>query len=411
MSQLHKRFSTDQVKLILEWYESGNLKLPEVLSRLEVKERRFYKLLNSYRRNKKGFTVHYGRSQANRHLAVETEQAIRTGLEADKALIDNPNVPIRHFNYSAIRDEVGAMTGDRPALSTIISRAKDWGYYMVPPPKRAHTREVLTEAVGMLLQHDSSHHLWSPFASAKWTLITTIDDHSRKLLYGDFHELETTWAHIQAAESVILKYGRGLAYYADNHSIFRFVSHRDSVWVNQKVGTDEATTQWKQCIEAAGMQVWYAMSPQAKGKIERPYSWLQDRVVRKCAKAGIADIGGAREILASELDRYNNYQVHSTTGEVPTKRFERAVAEGRTMFQPLQLAPPITSTKDIFCLRETRVVDGYRRVHWQKYSLPAPKDVPIGARVELHIIPELPAPEVRIWYQNKLRQVSRFNKE
>lgn len=67
------------------------------------------------------------------------------------------------------------------------------------------------------------------------------------------------------------------------------------------------------------------MSPEAKGKIERPYRWLQDRIVRRCAKAGIADITGARDILA-------------------------------------------------------------------------------GMRVELHIIPEQPAPEIRLWYQNRLRR-------
>ncbi len=408
MSQLHKRFSSDQVKLILEWYDQDKLSLNEALQRLEIKERRFYKLLAQYRKDRKRFKIDYGRSTANRRIAPEVEQAIRTELEADKRLIEHPDIAIRYYNYSAIRDAVVSSTGQPLSAPTVINRAKDWGYYIAPPPKKAHDREVLTEAVGMLLQHDASRHLWSPFAEAKWSLITTLDDHSRFMLYGDLFETETTWAHIQATERVVLRYGSGLAYYADNHAIFRFVSHRDSIWVNQKVGTDDVATQWKQCVEAAGMQVWYAMSPQAKGKIERPYRWLQDRIVRRCAKAGIIQIDDAREILKSELDRYNNYQVHSTTGEVPAKRFQRAVVDGRTAFRPLQPQPPITSTKDIFCLRETRVVDGYRRISWQKYVLPAPKDVPIGARVELHIIPELPAPEVRVWYQGRLCQVYRF---
>jgi len=408
MAQLHKRLTTDQVKLIMEWFEAGTLSEAQALERLGIKRRQFFTLLARWRKNKRSFSIAYGRTTANRRIAPEVEKRVKQELEADKQLIESPDIAIRYYNYSAIRDEVVKATGQPLSVNTVINRAKDWGYYLVPPPKRAHDREVLTEAVGMLLQHDASRHLWSPLAKKKWSLVTTIDDHSRKLLYGDFQEDETAWFHIQAAESVILKYGIGLAYYSDNHSIFRYVAHRDSIWVNQRLGTDDVATQWKQCIEAAGMQVWYAMSPQAKGKVERPYRWMQDRIVRRCAKAGIIQIGDAREILADELDRYNNYQVHSTTGEVPSKRFERAIREGRTVFKPLQLNPPITSTKDIFCFRETRVVDGYRRISWQKYIFQAPKDIPVGAKVQLHIIPELPAPEIRLWYQDKLYQVYRF---
>jgi hypothetical protein len=61
----------------------------------------------------------------------------------------------------------------------------------------------------------------------------------------------------------------------------------------------------------------YALSPQAKGKIERPYRWLQDRLVRTCAREGIRTIDAARDVLRYEVHRYNQHQVHSTTGEIP----------------------------------------------------------------------------------------------
>jgi len=71
----------------------------------------------------------------------------------------------------------------------------------------------------------------------------------------------------------------------------------------------------------------YALSPQAKGKIERPYRWLQDRIVRTCARENIRKIEETREVLAYEVKRYNEQQVHSTTGEIPIIRFERARKE------------------------------------------------------------------------------------
>jgi hypothetical protein len=407
MSQIHKRFSSEQIKLILTLHDQGSITKRECLERLEVKERQFYALLARYRAHPKKFTIEYKRRYPTNRIPRAVEQAIHRELEAEKRLIDHPQMPVKFYNYAAIRDAVVKETGQGVTAQTVINRAKSWGFYIEKPKRRAHTREVLTEAAGMLLQHDASEHLWSPFADRKWSLITTLDDHSRKLLYGGLFETESAWTHIQAAESVILKYGVGLAYYSDNHSIFRYIAHRDSTHINQVKGTDDVTTQWKQCLEATGMQAWYAMSPEAKGKIERPYRWLQDRIVRRCAKAGIADIAGARYILADELDRYNNHQVHSTTGEIPSKRFANAVADGRTVFHPLRLKPPITSTKDIFCLRTHRTVDGYGRVSYKGHSLEAPKAVPVGAKVELHIIPEQPAPEIRLWYQNKLLRAYR----
>ncbi len=50
-----------------------------------------------------------------------------------------------------------------------------------------------------------------------------------------------------------------------------FFAVRDSIWQLQRVGTDGIDTEWKRAVKASGMEVWYALSPQAKGKIERPY--------------------------------------------------------------------------------------------------------------------------------------------
>lgn len=409
MTQLHKRLTTENVRMVLNLYIGKKMETSEVLNQLGIKKRQFYNLLSEYRKNKKDFSIEYPRKTANRKIAPAVEQVARTELEKEKLIIDSRDIPVSDYNYSVVRDEVVKITGHNISLPTIINRAKSLDYYIKEKPKkRLHDREVITDAVGMLLQHDSSIHRWSPFIEEKWTLITTIDDHSRKLLFGDFFEKETVWGHIKAVESVVLKYGSGLSYYADNHSIFRFVCHRDSIWQNQIKGTDDAITQWRQVVESCGMNVIYALSAQAKGKVERPYRWLQDRIVRRCAKGGVKRIGDAKEILFDEIKRYNTKQVHSTTMEIPNVRFQRAIEENRTMFKPLKISQPITSTKDIFCLKETRRVNGYHQVSWQGKILNVKKDIPIGAIVQLNLIPENPTPELRLWHNNKLKQVFRF---
>lgn len=411
MSQLHKRFSSEQVKMILNLYIQKKMELKEVLAQLGVKERRFYKILAQYKKDKTSFSIEYSRDLPNRKLDENTEYLIMEELEKEKLIIENRNICINSYNYSAVRETVNDLAGQNIALNTVINRAKDWGYYIKDKPKkRLHDREVITDAIGMLMQYDSSHHLWSPFAQKKWTLITNLDDHSRKMLFGDFFDYETVWNHIKAVEATTLKYGAGLSYYTDNHSIFRFICHRDSIWQNQVKGTDDVITQWRQVVEACGMNVIYALSAQAKGKVERPYRWLQDRIVRRCAKLGIKEIDGAREILADEIYQYNSKRVHSTTGEIPNIRFQRAIDEGRNMFKPFQLNEPYKSTKDIFCLREQRRVNGYHQISWQGKILTVKKDVPIGALVDLRSIPENPTPELRLWHNNKLKQVFRFIK-
>ena len=104
--------------------------------------------------------------------------------------------------------------------------------------------------MGDLIQHDASLHKWSPFAEEKWTLITSLDDHTRMLLYADFVESETSWARIQSAQYLMQHFGIPHRYngsalqnqYVDNLRVFRLIQNRDSLWKNLVLGTDDVNT-------------------------------------------------------------------------------------------------------------------------------------------------------------------------
>lgn len=147
----------------------------------------------------------------------------------------------------------------------------------------------------------------------------------------------------------------------------------------------------------------YALSPQAKGKIERPYRWLQDRIVRTCARENIRKIEEVREILSYEVKRYNEQQVHSTTGEIPIIRFERALQEKKTLFRAFQIPYPYESTKDIFCIKEERTTNAYRKVSFEGIELKVPGVNP-HEKVELRMVPDEKTglTEIRFWYKGKL---------
>jgi hypothetical protein len=223
------------------------------------------------------------------------------------------------------------------------------------------------------------------------------------MLYADIVERETSWRHIMALEAVCLKYGLPLSYYVDSHSIFRFVEERDSIWRKHHLKTDDVDPQWKKVLRDCRVKVIYALSPQAKGKIERPYRWLQDRIVRTCARENLRTVDQVKKVLFYEVRRYNEKQVHSVTGEIPAMRFRRAIQEGKTLFLPFKVPLPYESTKDIFCLRQERTTNAYRKISLDGMELKVPGVNPYE-KVELRMVPneETGLTDIRFWHKGKL---------
>lgn len=403
-SQLHKRFSNDQVKTLLQKYASSELRAKDVVNHLGISRARFYELYTKYEEDPGAFTIDYTRESPTNVLDPKIEDNILKELRCEKEkIIENPLVPTKRYNYSYIQNLLLEKHKQTVSVPTIIDRAKKHGYWKGRPPKKIHDREVLTNFTGELIQHDSSHHLFAPDAQKKWYLITSLDDHSRAMLYADFWERETSWAHISAAQSVILKYGIPLQYYADQHSIFRYVKDRDkeTIWTHYSKFTDDVDPQWKQVLKDCGITPIYALSPQAKGKIERPYEWIQDHVVRTCVRNNITRIEDGREILKTEIEAYNWKRIHSTTKEIPMRRFEAAQKHQKTLFRPFEIKTPYQSSKDIFCLRLTRIADAYRTVSVNNLKLKVSGVMPRN-EVELRCIPneKTGLTEIRFWYKN-----------
>jgi len=163
------------------------------------------------------------------------------------------------INY--IRDRVRDHYHQKVPVPTIVKRAKEYNLYLSRPKRNAHNREVLTNYVGELIQHDSSEHKWAPYAGVKWHLITSLDDHSRLFLHAYFIERETSCDQIQALEKVVLRYGVPYEYYTDSHSIFRFVQGQDSIWRKHYLVTDDIDPQWKQVLQECRIELQYALSP------------------------------------------------------------------------------------------------------------------------------------------------------
>jgi hypothetical protein len=401
MSQLHKRLSDDQVYAFFQSYCQGALSRAEIQKVLEIGKTRFFALLRVFREDPKNFTIAYNRKTPAK-LSSQAESKIKKALLREKKIVEDPDLPISGYNYTAIHDRL-KKEGVQVSVPTIINRAKQLNCHKPRKKTKSHDREVLTESIGALIQHDASKHLWAPLAKEKWYLITSIDDYSRKLLFADFFTAETSWAHIQAAQTLIQTYGIPFKYYVDSLRVFRFVQGRDSFWRKHVLETDDVNTQWKKVMEELSIKVSHALSPQAKGKIERPYRWLQDRIVRTCIYENLSTIEEARLALKDEVNRYNNHQVHSTTKEIPAIRFNKALSSGNSLFRKFSIPKPYSSPLDIFCLRETRIINAYRRISLFNHTIEVP-NVPLRVPVEVHLIPypEREIMHIRIWFEQQM---------
>lgn len=410
---IHKRFTDEQVKDLMKRYKAGEISRVNIQTILSIGQTRFFALLKAYQDNPGSFSISYHRHSPTRTINQILERRIVQELQASQKLIKAKSVPIWRHNYSFIRQTLLEKDKQQVGLSTIIRKAKEHGFY-IPRKKtsKPHDREVITNNVGELIQHDSSQHLFAPKAGRKWWLITSIDDHSRFIFYAKLVEHDATWPHVVAVRYIFLKFGLPMRFYIDSDSIFRFVRKRDELHYRHHQFTDEARPQWTQILDECQVKPVFALSPQAKGKVERPYGWLQDHLVRLCYRESVTTLAQGNHILGQEVNAYNFKRVHSTIEEIPYLRYQRAVRDKRILFRPFRIPVPFQSTKDIFCIRMDRTVDAYRSVSINNLKIKF-SNAPIHEKVQLRIHPDMATgiSEIRFWHKDKLLDIQKVKTE
>lgn len=149
---------------------------------------------------------------------------------------------------------------------------------------------------GELVQIDGSPHAWFENRGEPCVLIVFIEDATGRT-FGKFFESETTRAYMITTWEYITRFGRPLACYSDKHGIFK---------VNQSnYSKTECETQYGRALRELGIDLIYANSPQAKGRVERTNETLQDRLVKELRLAGVSTIEEANCYLQTYWEKYN----------------------------------------------------------------------------------------------------------
>ena len=403
-NQIHKRIVLFFMKEVLENYDQKRIDIAEALVLLKLSKSQFCRYLKVYRKNPSEFEISYVRTSVNRKLSAETYGKITQLLKDEKELIRNPDVRIGKYNFAAISEELQRENSIEVSAETI--RKKAIALKLHRPKERFAKiyRELETTKIGRLFQHDTCIHQWSPFCKSFY-LILTVDDHSRRIIYAKFFEQETSMNHILAVRDTVQKHGLPLAYYTDRHSIFTFNLNNGPRQKTYQTVVEDADVQWKRVLAKLQIQGICANSPQAKGKVESKFKYLQGRVVRRCAKEEVITLEHAQRILDEEVRYYNEYRFHDVTGQTPLQRFELAQKEGRSVLRSLKFAEG-ESWKDIFCLEYEKKLDAYGKTKVKGIELQL-KSSP-SQKVTIRYIEENSEKEIRVLAGNIVLKVFRI---
>lgn len=160
-----------------------------------------------------------------------------------------------------------------------------WQAKLTRSEKRCHPLRARRPCYGELIQIDGSPHAWFGEENPKCTLLVFIDDATSALQKLLFVPAENTMGYLQALKDYLKQYGKPKAIYSDKHAVFR-VNHKEA-----KSG--DGLTHFGRVLKDLDIEIIYAHSPQAKGRVERANSTLQDRLIKWLRYHRVTDMAKA----------------------------------------------------------------------------------------------------------------------
>jgi len=383
--RIHKRLPAAFVGEVLESFNGQKISEKEAVELLGIKRGRLYQLRQRWLKGDgKQPLVLWRRDNSVFHVIPDE---VKQWLDKELRYIRQQADTFRgKFNFAFLAEEAEKIFGRRFNRNSIRLYALKSGYYHALPSEKGkvYTR-FETSGPGALFQHDSSYHLWLPSIRRKQYLILSKDDHSRMVVAARLVDMESSFAHLQAVRQTISAYGIPLAYYLDNHSIFRFVL-RQGVHIRCRIREDEGEIQFRRALSSLGIGMVYTgkRQAQAKGKVEKMFDYFQRRLPYLTEKYKVKDCLEAQRILDDLVRYYNEQRTHEETNEVPLKRWQTAIASGKGKLKPLNADVDLDMIFSIHLKRKTRK-DGTIMFRGKKWRIGYPE----GATVTICLIPSV----------------------
>jgi transposase len=257
----------------------------EAAKRLKISDRHIRRLLVKLRKRGDRALLHGLRGRpSNRRLAARFEQQILRRVRQRYADF-GPTLAAEHLAREGL-------LVSRETLRKWMVKASLWR----PRTQRLKTVHVWRErraSFGELVMQDSSPFRWLEERGPACQLIAVIDDATSRF-YARFTEHDTTEENLRTFGEWLRRYGRPLAHYTDKNSIFRTSAPTP---LGEQLRGEKARSHFGRALGELGIEWIAAHSPQAKGRIERLFATLQDRLVKEMRLAGIDNLAAANHFL------------------------------------------------------------------------------------------------------------------
>jgi transposase len=224
--------------------------------------------------------------------------------------------------------------------------------------------------VGMMLHQDASTHAWLPGDAGKQDLVVTMEDATSAIYSMFLVDEEGTASSMRGVRDVIARHGLFCSFYTDRGSHYFFTPEAGGP-VSRTV-----LTQFGRALKQLGIEHIAAYSPQARGRSERVFSTLQDRLPKELKLAGIVTVEAANRWLNETYMAEHN------------KMFAVAAEQEGSAF----VADAMGAAREILCVQEDRTVGNDNTVKWQRLRLQLPpsrlRPHFVKANVRVHEYPD-----------------------
>jgi transposase len=290
-------------------------------------------------RLKKGFREAGPEALAHGNRGRSPVHAIQDSLR--RQVLELARTQYAGYNHTHLHEELVSEQGvhlSRRSVARILQTAG----MRSPKRRRARKHRSWRERMpkeGMMLQVDGSQHDWLEGRGPRLVLLGAVDDATGTLVHALFRQQEDAQGYLTLLREAVHKRGIPLAWYSDRHGIF--ARNGKEAWtLSEELAGRRKPTQVARALEQLGVNLILARTPQAKGRIERCWGTLQDRLVKALRRQNARTLADANQTLASYLPQFN-------------KRFARPAADPQPAYR---LLPRGTQLDAICSFHYTRTV-------------------------------------------------------
>jgi transposase len=339
----------------------GNLTCARAAELLDLSRRHVKRLKSRYRQGSAAALAHVSRGRPSHQ---RTPQAARNRILA-LARTRYAGFNDHHLHEKLVEKEGFSLS--RESVRRLL-RANGIGSPRKRRPPAHRQRRLRAAGEGQLVQLDGSPHDWLQGRGPLFTALGMQDDASGKILAARFFASETSEGYFHLLQSLLRRYGTPVAFYGDRSGIF---TRNDQHWsIDEQLAGLRQPTQFGRALQQLGVTFIAAQTPQAKGRIERLWGVLQDRLTSELRLAQAANLDSANAVLRKFVADYN-------------RRFARPPRDAHKAWRP---APQ--NLERICCFTHERTVSNDNVVQWDGQRLqihPQPRRFSFaGAKVQIH---------------------------